>query len=43
MIGDGATAHPFNWAAFTIIGDGAGSTRAAVAPDAAAPVIGGRT
>jgi CHAT domain-containing protein len=24
MIADRATAHPFNWAAFTLVGDGAG-------------------
>jgi CHAT domain-containing protein len=33
LISQGATAHPFNWAAFTIIGDGATLSRG----DAAAP------
>jgi len=35
LIADAATAHPFNWAAFTIIGDGAGAlpaTKATLAP-----------
>jgi CHAT domain-containing protein len=33
LISQGATAHPFNWAAFTVIGDGATLSRS----DAAAP------
>ena len=45
LIADPATAHPYNWAAFTLIGDGAAAVSMAATPDAtkAAVAAGGRT
>ena len=37
LIADAATAHPFQWAAFTIVGDGAVAAQTAEAPPATVP------
>jgi CHAT domain-containing protein len=43
LIAQPATAHPFNWAAFAVIGDGAAPSRTADAPPAADEPARGRT